>query len=173
MGRGQQGGHSLGIGGPKCWPGHNFSGHLQFLLLIKWEPNFLSVQGYFDVWWEITCKHWSVYITWHIIKVFPGGSDYKESACNAGDLGLIPGWGRYPGEGNGYLCQYSCLEKSMDRGAGGLQSMGSQRVGYNWVTNTFTFFHFIYYLPGKRWQESWLRQQLIGTERRRVKMRHI
>ena len=49
MGRGQQGGHSLGIGGPKCWPGHNFSGHLQFLLLIKWEPNFLSVQGYFDV----------------------------------------------------------------------------------------------------------------------------
>ena len=60
---------------------------------------------------------------------FPSGSDYKESACNAGDLGLIPGWGRYPGEGNGHLYQYSCLEKSMDRGAGGLQSMGSQRVG--------------------------------------------
>ena len=32
---------------------------------------------------------------------FPGGSDGKKSACNAGDLGLIPGWGRFPGEGNG------------------------------------------------------------------------
>ena len=35
-------------------------------------------------------------------KGFPGGSDGKESACNAGDLGLIPGWGRSPGEGNVY-----------------------------------------------------------------------
>ena len=44
-------------------------------------------------------------------------SDGKESACNAGDLGLIPGWGRSPGEGNGNLLQYSCLENPMDRGA--------------------------------------------------------
>ena len=48
---------------------------------------------------------------------FPGGSDGKESACNAGDLGLIPGLGRYPGHGNGNPLQYSCLESSMDRGA--------------------------------------------------------
>ena len=41
---------------------------------------------------------------------FPGGSDGKESASNAGDLGLIPGLGRSPGEGNGNLLQYSCLE---------------------------------------------------------------
>ena len=41
----------------------------------------------------------------------------KESACNAGDLGLIPGLGRSPGEGNGYPVQYSGLEISMDRGA--------------------------------------------------------
>ena len=46
---------------------------------------------------------------------FPGGSDSKESAHSAGDLGLIPGWGRSPGEGNGYLLDYSCLENSMDR----------------------------------------------------------
>ena len=39
------------------------------------------------------------------------------TACNAGDLGLIPGSGRSPGEGNGYPLQYSCLENSMDRGA--------------------------------------------------------
>ena len=48
---------------------------------------------------------------------FPGGSDGKQSACNAGDLGLIPGSERSPREGNGYQLQYSCLENSMDRGA--------------------------------------------------------
>ena len=47
---------------------------------------------------------------------FLGGSDHKESACNAGDPGLIPG-SRFPGEGNGYPLQYSSLEISMDRGA--------------------------------------------------------
>ena len=46
-----------------------------------------------------------------------GGSDGKESACNAEDLGLIPGLERSAGEGNGYPLQYSCLENSMDRGA--------------------------------------------------------
>jgi len=47
---------------------------------------------------------------------FSGGSDNKESACNAEDLGLIPGLGRSPREGNGYPLQYSSLENSMDRG---------------------------------------------------------
>ena len=45
---------------------------------------------------------------------FPGGSTGKESACNVGDLGLIPGLGRSPGEGKGYPLQYSGLENSMD-----------------------------------------------------------
>ena len=48
---------------------------------------------------------------------FAGGSDGKESACNAGDPGSILGSGRSPGEGNGYPLQYSCLEIPMDRGA--------------------------------------------------------
>ena len=48
---------------------------------------------------------------------FSGGSDHKESACNVGDLGSLRGLGRSPGEGNGYPLQYSCLEKSMGRGA--------------------------------------------------------
>ena len=48
---------------------------------------------------------------------FPGSSDSKEFARNAGDPGLIPGLGRSPGEGNDYPLQYSCLENSMDRGA--------------------------------------------------------
>ena len=46
---------------------------------------------------------------------FPGGSDGKESACNVGDLGLIPGLGRSPGEGHGNPFRYPCLENSMDR----------------------------------------------------------
>ena len=50
-------------------------------------------------------------------KGFPGGSEVKASACNAGDLGLIPGLGRSPGEGNGNPLQYSCLENPMDGGA--------------------------------------------------------
>ena len=48
---------------------------------------------------------------------FPGGSDYKESACNAGDPGAISRWGRSPGEDNGGPLQYYFLENSRDRGA--------------------------------------------------------
>ena len=48
---------------------------------------------------------------------FPGGSDLKESACNTGDLGLIPGLGRSLGGGHGNPLQYSFLENSMDRGS--------------------------------------------------------
>ena len=62
---------------------------------------------------------------------FPGGSAGKESASNAGDLGLIPGLGRSPGEGNGYPLQYSGLETSME-------SMGSQRVRHDCATFTFS-----------------------------------
>ena len=63
----------------------------------------------------------------------PWWLDCKESVCNTGDPGLIPGSGRSPGEGNGNPLQYSYLENSMDRGTGvgGIQSMGSQRVGHN------------------------------------------
>ena len=48
---------------------------------------------------------------------FPGGSVVKNLACNAGNVGLIPGWGRSSGGGDGNPLQYSCLEKPMDRGA--------------------------------------------------------
>ena len=51
------------------------------------------------------------------LKGFPGDSDSKESACNSGDLGSIPGLGRSPREGNDNPFQYSCLENPMDRGA--------------------------------------------------------
>ena len=61
--------------------------------------------------------------------IFPGGSDYKEPVCNAGDLGSIPGLGRCPGEGNGNPLQYSCLKNPMK--PGGIQFMGLQRVGHD------------------------------------------
>ena len=48
---------------------------------------------------------------------FTGGSDSKESACNAGNIDSIPGLGRSPGEGNGNPLQDSCLKNPMDRGA--------------------------------------------------------
>ena len=59
---------------------------------------------------------------------FPGGSDGKESACNARDPGSIPRSGRPPEEENGYPIQYSCLENSMTEEPNRLQSIGSQRV---------------------------------------------
>ena len=52
-----------------------------------------------------------------LLKGFPGGSDSKESTCNAGDLGSVPGLGRSTGEGNGNPLQYSFLENLMDREA--------------------------------------------------------
>ena len=51
------------------------------------------------------------------MKDFPGASDGKESACIVGDLGLIPGLRRSPGEGNSFSLQYSCLENSVNRKA--------------------------------------------------------
>ena len=59
---------------------------------------------------------------------FPGGSDSKVSAYNAGDLGSIPGLGRSPGEENGNPLQYSCLEIPWTEQPGRLQTRGSQRA---------------------------------------------
>ena len=67
---------------------------------------------------------------------FPCDSAGKESACTAGDLGLIPGLGRFPGEGKGYPVQYSVLENSMD----------CIVHDYIWLSNFH--FHFQYYTPG-------------------------
>ena len=63
---------------------------------------------------------WAIMRSFYIslaLTSFPGGSEGKASACNAGDLGSIPGSGRSPGGGNGNPLQYSCRENPMDRGA--------------------------------------------------------
>ena len=67
---------------------------------------------------------------------FPDGSADKESACNAGDLGCIPGLGRSPGEGKGYPLQYSGLENSMD-----CIVNWAQEVNHDWATFTFMYLH--------------------------------
>ena len=61
---------------------------------------------------------------------FPGGSDGKESTCNTGDLGSVPGSGRSPEEENGSSLKYSCLGNPVDRGA-----MGSQELDTTWQLN--------------------------------------
>ena len=63
--------------------------------------------------WTSGLQNWKTTNFWG----FPGSSDGKESACNAGEPGSVPGWGRSPGEGNGYPLQYCCLENPMDKGA--------------------------------------------------------
>ena len=73
--------------------------------------------------------HTHLYIVYGYFRGFSGGSAVEDSACNAGDPGLIPGFGRSPGEGNG----------NPHRGAWKLQFVGSQRVRHDWAANTFTF----------------------------------
>ena len=67
---------------------------------------------------------------------FPHSSVSKSSACNAGDLGLIPGSGRSPGKGNGNPLQYSCLENPMNRGIWQVTIHGVARVRHNLATKT-------------------------------------
>ena len=74
------------------------------------------------------------------LVVLSGSSVGTESACSAGDMGSIPGSGRFPGEGNAKTTPVSLPGKiPWTEEPGGLQSMGPQRVGCAWVTNTCTF----------------------------------
>ena len=68
--------------------------------------------------WDSIVSHesytWNIFVKHRSGHVFPDSSVGKEFICNAGDLGLIPGLGRSPGDGKGYPLQYSGLENSMD-----------------------------------------------------------
>ena len=96
---------------------------------------------------------------------FPGISVSKKSACSAGDLGLIPGSGRSPGEGNGNLFQYYCLENPMDRGAWQSTIHRVARVGHDLGTKPpppSIFLVKIYHLDGM-FQTNMLVSQLCLT----------
>ena len=73
-----------------------------------------------------------------VMMCFLSGSDAKEFACNAGDLGSIPGLGRSLGEGCDNPLQYACWRIPWTEEPGGLQSMESQRVGHDWATKPKT-----------------------------------
>ena len=81
--------------------------------LIKWGS--MAIFKYLFLLWQNTDD---IKLTILTTCQVPGGSDGKESACHAGDLGSIPGLGRSPGVGNGNPPKYSCLENPMDRGGG-------------------------------------------------------
>ena len=99
-----------------------------------------DIKGQCEVplWW------WNCSVSW-LWWEFPGGSDGKESACNAGDLGLIPGLERSPGEGNGNPLQYSCLENPMDGGAwwATVHWVTKSQTRLSDFTFTFTFFQIL------------------------------
>ena len=89
----------------------------QFLFIFRPDLPDRLLQHVLSNFIEIGKKVSIVLIFVNLIKLiiwgFPGSSVSEESACSAGDLGLIPGWGRSPGEGNGNPLQYSCLENPM------------------------------------------------------------
>ena len=101
-----------------------------FLLIFNFAGSITKVElmSVPLIWLALQCQD-----AWNTLSLKHDGSDCKESACNAGDLGLIPGSGGVPGEGNGNPLQYSCLENPWTEDPGGLQSMGSQRVRHSWV----------------------------------------
>ena len=69
-----------------------------------------------------------------LCTAFPDSSVGKESTCNAGDLGSIPGLGKAPGEGKGYPLQYSCLEHSMDCVVHGVAKSQTQLINFHFCT---------------------------------------
>ena len=81
---------------------------------------FLTPEGNSDalvLWKKTSSDYCDLIVLPSALEGFPGSSDGKESTCNAGDPGSIPGLGKSPGEENGNPLQYSCLENSMGRGA--------------------------------------------------------
>ena len=76
-----------------------------------------------------------------MIRDYPGGLEGKESTCNTGDPGLIPGSGRSPGGGNGNPLQYYCLGNPMDRGWATVHGVSKSQIGLSTHTHTHTHTH--------------------------------
>ena len=104
----------------------------------------LALLKTYPLWWShsslislrCVCETLCFWETHYTQPIFPSSSVGKESGCNAGDLGSIPGTGRSPGEGNGSPLQYSCLENPMDRGAWQATVQGVAGVGHDLVTKS-------------------------------------
>ena len=96
------------------------------------------------VWW------FDIHI--HIVKGFPGGSDSKESACNAGDEGYIPISGRSTGEGNGYSLQYFWLENSMDKPWGHKELDMTEQLALYWLYILWNDSLWVYFIVPVCWK---------------------
>ena len=114
----------MGRAGSTSSPSSPIAGETHFLLVLGLESPFFC--------------YWLVGDSIQVPQGFPGSSDSKESACNAGDTGSIPGSGRSPGEGNGNPLQCSCPKNPMDRRAWWATVCGVSKNGTR-LNNTFTF----------------------------------
>ena len=102
------------------------------MILALIDPNFYSFIHWTDIYWALP-----------MYQDFPGGSDIKASAYNAGDRGSISGSGRSPGEENATHSSILAWKIPWTEEPGRLQSMGLQRVGHNWATSL----SFLSYIP--------------------------
>ena len=92
---------------------------------------------------------------------FPGGSEVKASACNAGDLGSIPGLGNSPGEGNGNPLLYSCPENPMDGGAWWATVHG---VAKSWIRLSAFAIHYRHLMFGRGGKNlQWIKDNLFNN----------
>ena len=133
---------------PKYWsfsfsisPSNEYSGLIPFRM--DWL-DLLAVQGTLKSLLQYHSSKASILWCSAFFMGFPHSSVGKESACSAGDLGLIPGSGRSPGEGNGNPLQYSCLENPMDRGAWQAIVHRVTRVRHDLVTKPPNHHSFLY-----------------------------
>ena len=129
------GGLSL-IPGSGRSPGEGYRNPLQYTCLENsldrgaWQATVHEVS-------ELEPTEWFSFSLFVVSEGFPGGASGKEPTCQCGrhrDVGLIPGWRRSLGEGNGNSLQYSCLENSLDRGAGRTTAYGVARAGHDLTT---------------------------------------
>ena len=107
----------------------------------QWQPTPVLSPGKSHGWWSLVgYSPWGLKesdMTEQLHFTSLPVAQKAESACNVGDLGSVPGLGRPPGEGNGNLLQYSCLENSTDSQAWQATVFRLQRVGHDWATNTY------------------------------------
>ena len=127
-------------------------------ILNHWTMREVSRGWYYyhfgcSAWHSVSyCKHIKLWLPVGRSVSFPGGSDGKESACNVGDPGpILESW-RLPGGRNDNPLKHTCLGNPRTKKPGGLQSMGLQKAGHNWLINTlgssvaFTFNNIDFYI---------------------------
>ena len=125
------------------WPlgGCLHYGNQQILQTMAWCFCFLCCQDLRQSWKEMLVIQVKIVLCLTLWTSFPGGWDSKESAWDAGDVGSVPGWGRSLEKEMATHSSILAWRISWTEDPGGLQSMGSQRIGHNWATHTFTFFY--------------------------------